>query len=154
MKNRADAPTIPAMPNSYPYNELLLSGKLSVKTRSWRWNHTGLTLLYTSTSTARDVARAHGLDPKGAVRGIIVGVGHLVAVREITSRERKQIEKEFCNGKPDVDVGAAAFRYEFLNLLRFKDPIPFRPPQGAVRLFHVPVPIVDKALKEIGISLR
>lgn len=106
MKNRANGGTIPAFPNSFPYNELLFRGKLSAKTRTWRWNHTGLTLLYTSTSTARDVAEAHGLDPKSAPRSVLVGIGELVPVRELTSAEADQIEKEFANGRPDIFIGA------------------------------------------------
>ena|SRR3989344_1680481 len=144
--------TIPAFPNSFPYNELLLQGKLSAKTRTWRWRHTGLTLLYTSTSTARDVAEAHGLNPKDTPRGVLVGVGELVTVRELTDAEADQIEREFDNNTGTVSIGAGAWRYEFKNLKRFKKPVPFKPPQGAVRLFNVPVSVVAKALKEIGIS--
>ncbi|MBI2121666.1 MAG: hypothetical protein HYT98_00950 [Candidatus Sungbacteria bacterium] len=152
MKN-GNGKTIPAFPNSFPYNELLLRGKLSAKTRTWRWSHTGLTLLYTSTSTARDVAKAHGLDSKNTLRGVLVGVGELVPVRELTDAEAEQIEREFDNDTGTVSIGAGSWRYEFKNLKRFKKPVPFKPPQGAVRLFNVPVFIVAKALKEIGVSL-
>jgi len=152
MKN-GNGKTIPAFPNSFPYNELLLRGKLSAKTRTWRWSHTGLTLLYTSTSTARDVAEAHDLNPKDAPRGVLVGVGELVPVRELTDAEADQIEREFDNDTGTVSIGAGAWRYEFKNLKRFKRPVPFKPPQGAVRLFNVPVSVVAKALKEIGVSL-
>ena len=151
MKN-GNSKTIPAFPNSFPYNELLLRGKLSAKTRTWRWSHTGLTLLYTSTSTARDVAEAHGLDPKNTLRGVLVGVGELVSVRELTDAEAEQIEREFDNDTGTVSIGAGAWRYEFKNLKRFKKPVQFKPPQGAVRLFNVPVSVVAKALKEIGVS--
>lgn len=152
MKKESRAKTIPAFPNSFPYNELLLSGKLSAKTRTWRWGHTGLTLLYTSTSTARDVARAHGFDPRSAPRGILVGVGELLPVRELTNKEAMQIGGEFDNGTGTVRIGFGGWRYEFKNLRRFKQPVPFKPPQGAVRLFNVPISVVAKALKQIGVS--
>jgi len=146
--------TIPAFPNSFPYNELLLRGKLSAKTRSWRWSHTGLTLLYTSTSTARDVTAAYGLDPKIASRGVLVGVGELLPVRLVTIAEARKIEREFSNnGKWAVAVVAGPYRYKFKNLRRFKKPVPFRPPRGAVRTFNVPLSVVKKSLKEIGISV-
>jgi len=154
MKNAArGGHTIPAFPNSFPYNELLLRGKLSAKTRSWRWGHMGLTLLYTSTSTARDVARAHGLNPKDAPRGILVGVGNLLPVRKTTRAEARQIEREFANGKKNIGVYAGYWRYEFKNLKRFKRPVPFKPPRGAIRMFNVPVSVVARALKEIDILL-
>src|SRR3989338_8661371 len=107
MKN-GNSKTIPAFPNSFPYNELLLTGKLSAKTRTWRWSHTGLTLLYTSGSTAREVVEAHCLDPKDMPRGVLVGIGELLPVRECNSKEIRQIEKEFGDGKP---VGIYAGRY-------------------------------------------
>jgi hypothetical protein len=144
--------TIPAFPNSFPYNELLFSNKLSAKTRTWRWGHTGLTLLYTSTSTAHEVAAAHGLDSKNTLRGVLVGVGELLPVRELTEAEAKQIEKEFANNKRTVCVEAGPWLYKFKNLRRFKKPVPFKPPRGAVRLFHVPISVVAQALKEINIS--
>lgn len=154
MKKSVKEKTIPAFPNSFPYNELLFSGKLSAKTRNWRWKHSGLTLLYTSTSTAQSVAEVHGLDPKKSPRGILVGIGELVPVREMTDAEIVQVEREFDNGGSTVTgVYAGIYRYEFRNLKRFKEPVPFKPPRGAVRLFNVPVSVVTKALKEIGVSV-
>ena len=149
--------TIPALPNSYPYNELLLSGKLSAKTRSWRWKHTGLTLLYTSTSTVREVAEAHGLEEEAKVapRMVIVGCGELVTVRKNTSAELRQLANEFLNHQfvaRMVDPLDPSFRYEFKNLLRFRTPVPFRPPQGAVRTFGVPIGVVFAALLGVGIE--
>lgn len=148
-----DQKTIPALPNSYPYNELLLNGKLSAKTRTWRWSHTGLTLLYTSTSTAWDVVGAHGLEDKvhTTPRMVLVGVGHLVPVRELTEDERDQIDREFGNGDY-IGIGAADYRYEFKDLRRFEKPVSFKPPKGAVRTFKVPVRVVADALKKIGID--
>lgn len=152
-KNGRNGEMLPAFPNSFPYNELLLQGKLSAKTRTWRWRHAGLTLLYTSTSTAHEVAKAHGIDPKDSPRGVLVGIGELVPVRELTDEEAQQIEEEFANGSPDVHIGAGPYRYEFGNLRRFRSPVPFKPPRGAVRTFNVPLSVVAKALKEIGVSI-
>lgn len=149
--------TIPVFPNVYPYNELLFSGRLSAKTRTWRWHHTGLTLLYTSRRTEDSVVCAHGLEKnaKEAPRMVLVGVGELQPVRELTGKESKQIYKEFRNGKKTSwGPGAEGYRYEFKNLKRFKRPVPFKPPRGAVRTFNVPIKIVARALKDIGIDPR
>lgn len=144
--------TIPALPNHFPYNELLLNGKLSAKTRTWRWKHTGLTLLYTSTSTAWDVVGAHGLEDEvhTTPRMVLVGVGELLPVRELTEDERDQIDREFGNGDY-IGTGAADYRYEFKNLKRFVEPVPFKPPHGAVRTYNVPLRIVAEALEEVGV---
>lgn len=149
--------TIPAFPNHYPYNELLLGGSLSAKTRTWRWSHSGLTLLYTSTGTCDAVVAAHGLEEKvkTAPRMVPVGVGELQPVRKLTQKESRQIYREFRNGKKvSWGPGTGEYRYEFRNLRRFKNPVSFRPPQGAVRTFRVPVSVVAKALKEVGINPR
>lgn len=148
--------TIPAFPNWFPYNELLLSGKLSAKTRNWHWNHTGLTLLYTSTSTDDAVVDAHGLQVQARTspRMVLVGVGELLPVRPLTKQEKRQIYREFRNNKRVTwGPGTGYYRYEFKNLKRFKKPVPFKPPKGAISVFHVPVSTVSKALQEVGIEL-
>ena len=147
MKRTADGLWIPALPNWFPYNELLLSGKLSAKTREWRWGHTGPTLLYTSVGTADEVARAHKLDPKEFPRRVLVGIGDLVPVRVLTEAEVRQIEREFGNGRRLASVWAGVYRYEFRNLRRFAKPIPFTPPRGAVRTFRVPTSVVASAFR-------
>lgn len=145
--------TIPAMPNWFPYNELLLSGKLSAKTRDWRWKHTGLVLLYTSTRVEPEVAQAYGLNLKDFQQGVLVGVGELLPVRENTEEEAIQIEREFANSDSNLIVQAGYYRYEFNNLKRFRKPIPFKPPRGAVTVFRVPVSLVKEALEEIGVEI-
>jgi hypothetical protein len=148
--------TIPALPNHYPYNELLLSGKLSAKTRSWRWHHSGVTLLYTSTRTADGVCEAHGLleASKTAPRGVLVGVGFLKPVRPNTERERQRIMREFFNGKRRTYGGwAGAYRYEFTRLRRFRRPIPFKPPRGVVQVFRVEYSHeLARALLRVGVK--
>lgn len=143
---------IAALPNSFPYNELLISGKLSAKTRDWYWKHHGPTVLYTSTSTAREVARAYNMDPKKFPRMVVVAIGDLLPVKVTTDREVNRIEKEFGNGRK-IGVRAGCFIYKFKNIKRFKKPVPFKPPRGAVRTFKVPLKIVARALKEVGIEL-
>ena len=145
--------TLPVLPNSFPYNELLLSGKLSAKTREWRWKHTGLTLLYTSQSTEQKVADVHDLDPRDFPRGVIVGIGELLPVRENTAEEMSRIENEFANGNDELFPQAGPYRYEFRNLKRFPKPISFSWPRGAIRMCNVPVSLVAPALKQLGIKL-
>lgn len=148
--------TIPALPNHYPYNDLLLDGKLSAKTREWRWSHYGATLLYTSTGTAHDICAAHGLTnaARTAPRGVLVGVGILVPVRLNTDRERSRIAREFYNGKRrPFGITAGPYRYEFKRLRRFTKPIPFKPPQGSVRVLRVELTLeLAAALRRAGVK--
>lgn len=148
--------TIPALPNIFPFNELLLGKgglKLSAKTREWKWDHTGPVLLYTSKGRiAWEIADAHKLDPSNFQLGAIVGIGWLLPVRPNTADEAFQIETEFGNGQLPDEWSAAYFRYEFINLRTFKNPVVWTPPKGAIRTFRVPISVVAKELKKIGID--
>jgi hypothetical protein len=160
-KKRASAAstTIPAFPNAFPYNELLLDGKLIAKTRGWVWAHRGLTLLYTSTKVHRAAADAHGLDPKDYEQKVIVGCGELVDSRALTEAEKKELFRQFNNlrfGWTEKDlphrwIEPLPIGFFFKNLKRFKKPVQFNWPSGPVKPIGVPVSKVAAALKAVGI---
>lgn len=157
----SDDITIPAFPNRYPYNELLLDGDLDAKTRTWHWKHRGLTLLYTSSRSDHEVAFAHGLDPRDFAKGVIVGCGDLVEVRDLTDRERARLFMQFNNIK-SKSVARRLMRtggnciwplpvgFFFDDLQRFEKPVPFSPPRGAVRTFRVSIGLVEEQLRKLG----
>lgn len=161
--------TIPILPNVFPYNEMLFRGILklngcSVKTRSWSWEHRGLTLLYTSLSRYHKIpAEAYDLNPEDFPRGAIVGVGNLVDVRELTVKEKFRLLCQFNNATPKeaeefgqfagpAYVGPFDIGFFFKDLKRFENAIPFTPPKGAVSVFKTPVITVAKALNKVGID--
>lgn len=148
MKTKIKKLTIPVLPNRYPYNELLFSGKLSAKTRTWKWNHTGLTLLYTSKRKDNEIVNLHNL-PENHESGLIVGYGYLKPVRFNSDEELEQINYEFGNGSLPKTIYAAWYRYEFENLVKFSDPIPFKPPKGAVSVFRIPIEMVIDYIPEL-----
>lgn len=160
--------TLPVLPNSFPYNEMLFRGLLKlgrfgVKTRSWNWHQRGLVLLYTSTSTHRIPAKAYDLDPKKYPRCVIVGVGELVDVRDLTEAEKKSLLCQFNNATPKQTktfgqwggpayVAPLGIGFFFRRLKRFKTPVPFKPKQGAVRTFGAPLSLVAGELRRVGID--
>lgn len=176
---RRDHMTIPAFPNAFPYNELLLDGKLIAKTRNWVWRHRGLTLLYTSTKVERLCADAYGLDPKTYPKKVLVGVGELVDSRvldknetltllgQFNNLEPGQVRKRFRVGRLSRDfpeyscwqadgfdgryIEPFPIGFFFRNLTRFKTPVPFDWPPGPVKPIGVPVSKVAAALKAAGI---
>lgn len=150
--------TIPAFPNAFPYNELLLDGKLIAKTRNWEWKHRGLTLLYTSTKVHVEVVRAHRIDARAFPRKVIVGVGNLVDVRPLTRREWDKLYKQFNNvkrgrsgGDGFGDVYPMRIGFFFEDLKRFEEPLRFDWPSGPVKPIGIPVARVAVALKAVGI---
>lgn len=175
---RPTGATIQGFPNWFPFNEMLLDGKLKlgargVKTRPLPWSHRGLTLLYSSGRVAKTSAQAHGYDPKTSPRGVILGVGELVDVRALTDAEIRTLTGQFNNMSvrkakrfvldalakgtwPQDDQGNSLVMpyplgYFFTNLKRFKKPVPFAWPAGAVRSTKIPVSLVADALKAVGI---
>ena len=152
--------TLPVFPNSVPYNELLLRGSLSAKTRDWRWRHVGPVLLYTSTSRAQFVLKAHGIDLHDIPTSCLVGIGRLCPVRATKLSEARRIEREFANGQRKTvsrawgePVEAGIYLYRFTDLRRFGVPIPFKPPRGAVRTFRAPLSLVKEAIAQSGFRL-
>jgi len=159
-KRSVETDTLPVFPNSAPYNELLLRGTLSAKTRDWRWGHVGPVLLYTSTSRVPIVLKAHGLDHRDIPAGCLVGIGNLCSVRETKRDEARRIEREFANGRRNVTalgcgerIRAGYYLYRFTDLTRFRAPIPFKPPRGAVRTFRAPLSLVKEAIAQSGFKL-
>ena len=177
-KTAAKTLTIPAFPNWFPFNEMLLDGILKlgdygVKSRKLPWSHRGLTLLYSSGRVANTSAQAHSYNPKTSPRGVILGVGELVDVRKLTDAEFRKMTGQFNNMSVRTAarfVRAATARgvwpvdsegnpmvlpfplgYFFRNLKRFKTPVPFAWPSGAVRTTKIPVSHVADALKAVGV---
>ncbi len=104
-RSRQAFKTLPLLPNSFPFNEMMFRGILKlgnriVKTRNWHWKYRGFVLLYTSTGRAMVSARAYGLDPKEFPSRAIVGVAELVEVRPLTRGEKRKLLCQFNNATP------------------------------------------------------
>lgn len=153
--------TIPAFPNWFPYNELLIDGKLIAKTRTWSWKHRGLTLFYSSSRIERQVADAHGINPKDHPHKVIVGAGELIDVRRLTRREWYKLIRQFYNATPrgtqvirdHAQYLDPPYGFFFQNLQRFETPVPFNWPSGPVKPIGVQVSLVAEELSKIGIRL-
>ena len=155
---------LPVFPNWYPYNNMIFDGRLqvgdcAVKTRSYSWNYRGSVLFYTSGRTARRIAEVYGYKDSWDKHKVIIGVGDLVDVRELTLEEAKQMVCNFNNlsrrnlnrvlcrneiptNDPDAPfwfysygyyVAPLRIGYFFKNLRRLSNPVPFNCPAGPVK---------------------
>ncbi|MBX4190332.1 hypothetical protein KW791_03510 [Candidatus Parcubacteria bacterium] len=155
---------IPVFPNWYPYNDMLLDGRLdigqkSVKTRSYDWNYRGPVLLYNSLRREPLAMRAYGYGPNKNNHRMIVGMAHLTEVRLLT---RGEIRKMICNfnniNKGELEklikkfkladypqwihnygsyISPFQFGYFFENPTRFEKPVPFNWPSGPVKPIYI-----------------
>jgi len=154
-----------ALPNQFPYNEMLFDGKLRlgnyiVKTRSYDPGFRGPTLLYTSGKIAAATAEAHGYNPKEYVRPAIVGVGDLKFVRELNEGELESLLLQFNNATSlnevydrDEWIEPLPYGLFFQRLKKFDNPIEFVAEPGPVRAVKVPVDKVADALGKNGIEV-
>ena len=148
---------LPVFPNWFPFNDMLLDGHLKVgkyegvKTRSWDWNYRGPLLLYTSGRAFHQAVEAYQYANGAKKHKVIIGIGELVDVRELTEKEAYKMVCNFNNVKPSelsplipdtvppfeayVLGYIAPYRigFFFQNLRRFEQPVPFKWPAGPVK---------------------
>jgi len=168
MKND-EVKTIPVFPNVFPWNELLLDGKIFAKTRNWDWKYRGLVLLYTSKGRIdKTTAEQHGFDPKQYPLGAIIGVGNLTNVKKLTLLEQVNLFRQF---NKTTKKEAHEFYHEeysersgyvlpmdygffFEDLKRFEPCIIFPYPPGSVRYynFHI-TKFIEKELRKLGYNI-
>lgn len=161
--------TWPALAFVFPYHEMAMQdllkvdGLYNVKTRRSNWNYRGPVLLYTSKGRYHHVpAMAYGLNPHNFPRGVIVGVANVVDSRLLTQNERLQMlcnfnkitlaQAEKISSWTDEYIEPLPFGVFLGGIKRFKKPVPYKPKPGAIGIMRVPVKLVAKALKEVGIN--
>lgn len=155
---------IPALPNHFPYGEMLFDGTLFAVSRSWKWGHLGPTLLYTSRTAIESVAKHFGYGyspyrqcyPSG---GVLIGIGDLLPVKQIAKRERMRMEgklnctpvSKLSEVSSDEYVHADDYLYRFENLQKFDKPVPFTLPSGNRRTFNVAGSTISTELRKLDI---
>ena|SRR5208337_3496842 len=118
--------TVPVMANQLPWNELVFQGQRTYKTLSFNWKHRGPILLYNSTTVDREGCDAYGVpveDAKKQPKMAIVGMAVVT----------------------DVVVGEGCYLVSLAEPRRFAEPIPFKPPAGAIRIFRAPADFLQRA---------
>jgi len=140
--------TVPVFANRAPWNELVLRGKRRVKTLSFNWKYRGPILLYTSSNRMDDWgAYEYKLRMKMAdiPKGVIVGYATVVDVVPQFEFEHYEVYQKFYDKDP-VLVGTLGQSHVVIirNPKRFKKPIPYTPPQGAIRISHAPAALLRR----------
>jgi hypothetical protein len=143
---------VPVFPNVFPYNELLMTGRLLAKTRDWDFKYRGPILLYTSGRDEKLVCQGYKLNPKDFPHSRIVGKAKLVDVRPLTKEERWTITQQFNPLACDQDIHDymfSGYRHEnmvfplmlgffFEDIERLAEPVKIAWPRGAVTLCYLP----------------
>jgi len=138
--------TIPVMANRAPWNELVLRGRRKVKTLSFNWKHRGPILLYTSSNRVDwwangDYPILNSIPDSAIPKGVIVGYA---TVKDVVPTS--ELPKVFTEKDPGLTYTLGQNYVAIVtNVKRFKTPIPFKPPQGAIRIFRAPASFLRRA---------
>lgn len=141
MNNKTEK-TVPVMANRAPWNELVLRGNRKVKTLSFNLKHRGPMLLYTSSNRQDNWGfESYCLNETDLPKGAIVGFVNVLDVVPTDS-----LGAEFFKADPNLyDSTGQPYVAIVSEPKRFKKPIPFKPPQGAVRFFRAPAKLLKRA---------
>lgn len=142
---RKTAETVPVFANRAPWNELLIRGQRRVKTLSFNWKHRGPILLYTSSNRQDDI---FGLTYKLKDRelaslplGAIVGKANVVDVVPTS----KFTDDSYYQHDPNLwETTGQAYVVLVDQVKRFKKPVLFKPPKGAVRISRAPAKLLKR----------
>lgn len=138
--------TVPVFANRAPWNELLMRGQRRVKTLSFNWKHRGPILLYTSLARQDDIFGLTYKLPKGMKLadfnpGAIVGTANVVDVLPVGN-----LPEEFYQHDPNLwETTGQNYVVIVADVKRFEKPFPFKPPQGAIRIFRAPILLLKRA---------
>jgi hypothetical protein len=145
----AKVPMIPVFANRAPWNELVLRGKRQVKTLGFNWSYRGPILLYTSSNRVDEWGlidyKVRGLKMEDIPKGVIVGYATVVDVVPESlfqpydlDGKNSQYSKLFARDPNLLDTLGQSHVVIIENPKRFRSPIPYTPPQGAVRISKAP----------------
>jgi hypothetical protein len=118
--------TVPVMANKRPWNELVLQGRRDFKTLGFDWKHRGPILLYNSLAVDAEGCDEYDFAVEDAKK---LPVKTIVGMATVT----------------DVIYDGWQFEVILSDVKRFKKPIPFAKPAGAVRVFRAPAKLLKRA---------
>ena len=138
--------TVPVLANRAPWNELVLRGDRRVKTLPFNWKHRGPVLLYTSANRSDYRGAAENYPsirdtPEGSIpRGAIVGWATVADVVPTCD-----LPESFYLEDPGLcATDGQAYVVVVEGPRRFKRPVPYKPPQGSVRISRAPAALLRR----------
>ena len=121
-----------------PYAELILLGRKTIETRTWRTAHRGVFALHAAWKVQGEIATLYGLQPESLISGALVGTAEIVEMIEFDDdswaalRDQHLVPDEHHNYR----VG-----WRIANPRRLAQPIPMR---GLPGLFPLDPEIIEQ----------
>ena len=106
-----------------PWAELILSGRKTIETRTWRTSQRGLIAIHAGWIVDEDICALYGFDPAGLARGGLVGTVEVRGVFAFSAETWRDLRDQHC--VPDEDpAGRVGWWLE--NPCRLGELIPLR----------------------------
>src|SRR5689334_18753689 len=121
-----------------PWAELILQGRKTIETRTWRTAHRRPFAIHAAWQVQGDIAKLYGIEPESLVSGALLGTAEIVEMIEFDEpswaalREQHLVPDEY----PDGRVG-----WRLANPRRLAQPIPLR---GLPGLFPLDQHIIEQ----------
>jgi hypothetical protein len=121
-----------------PYAELILQGRKTIETRTWRTAHRGPFAIHAAWHVQGDIAKLYGIEPESLISGALLGTAEIVEMIEFDTaswaalHDQHLVPDEHHNGR----VG-----WRLANPRRFVQPIPLR---GLPGLFPLDQNIIEQ----------
>jgi ASCH domain len=125
-----------------PWAELILQGRKTIETRSWRTAHRGLFAIHAAWHVETAIAKLMGIPPESLVSGALVGTAEIVEMIEfdeeswLALRSEHLVPDESANGR----VG-----WRLIHARRLAAPIPYR---GLPGLFPLEAEVIEQMTYE------
>lgn len=121
-----------------PWAELILQGRKTIETRTWRTAHRGVFAIHAAWKVDGEVAALYGLEPESLVSGALVGTAEIVDVIEFDDESWAALRDQHLVPESDHQ-GRAGWRLE--KARRLAEPIPMR---GLPGLFPLEEAVVEQ----------
>ena len=125
-----------------PYAELILQGRKTIETRTWRTAHRGIFALHAAFTVEQEACDRLGIDPASLVTSALVGTAELVEMIEFDDESWEALRSQHLVAAPKPD-GLVGWR--LANPRRLAQPIPMR---GLAGLFPLEEDIVRQMVYE------
>lgn len=121
-----------------PWAELILSGRKTIETRTWRTSHRGLIAVHAGWIVDEAMCARYGFEPGTLARGGLIGTVEVVDVFEFTPETWQRLRGQHL--VPD-DEANGRVGWRLANPRRLSHPIPLR---GLPGLFPLPPGIAQQ----------
>jgi predicted transcriptional regulator len=126
-----------------PWAELILSGRKTIETRTWRTSRRGLIVIHAGWIVEEDICALYGFDPAALARGGLVGTVEVTDVFDFTAETWHDLRDQHC--VPDDDP-AGRVGWRLANPRRLRKLIPLRGLPGLFPLEPAVAALVERSL--------